>query len=297
MKQKPNTRNKVIEAFEFRIFYYGLTVACFFRLIRSGHELMIGAPSSSIILGATNLVLLLVVMRFAKKYPQAAFVIFHVLVIVTSVVTWQNSGEWEGIIPYMIIVLAVFVIVTAHGTMQTITLLAYGALLIYFLPTFSTVQISANNPDYAQTSMEIDLFVTTLVLILLTNYIKTRFFRYRQSITDVNNKLTDLKRKLNYQTRTIERQKKDLLAARNRLEKIISIQFHERKNKTETIERYSFINAHHVRGPLARILGLIELMGLEQDQTSSGENIAQLKQEAQEIDAIVAKINETVSMA
>jgi hypothetical protein len=64
----------------------------------------------------------------------------------------------------------------------------------------------------------------------------------------------------------------------------------EVENKNRSLAEYAFINAHMFRGPLCRIIGLINLMEKEPDQYPTDQP-AQLKSIAQEIDQRVKEIN------
>jgi len=74
---------------------------------------------------------------------------------------------------------------------------------------------------------------------------------------------------------------------------------HERtdkvKQQNEQLIKYSYNNAHHLRGPVARVLGLIQLSKLEQGLDYS---ILFQKIEAQtiEIDTVVRKINQELGL-
>ena len=68
----------------------------------------------------------------------------------------------------------------------------------------------------------------------------------------------------------------------------------EVENKNVSLAEYAFINAHMLRGPLCRIIGLINLMEKEPDQYPT-DQLAHLKSIAQEIDKRVREINTVIS--
>ena len=61
------------------------------------------------------------------------------------------------------------------------------------------------------------------------------------------------------QNQQLYQQQEELNILRNNLEKIISGKIIESQYKAEILKEYSFVNSHHVRAPLARVLGLIDL--------------------------------------
>ena len=70
----------------------------------------------------------------------------------------------------------------------------------------------------------------------------------------------------------------------------------ESQNKAEILREYSFVNSHHVRAPLARVLGLIDLIEIENRRNnSSSKPLSNIKTDAEELDVILKKINTVIS--
>lgn len=66
------------------------------------------------------------------------------------------------------------------------------------------------------------------------------------------------------------------------------------KIQNKQIVDYAFSNAHHVRGPLARILGLVSLIKHEPDIIHTDRVIDKLEASALELDGVVRQITETL---
>ncbi|HEX5168864.1 MAG TPA: hypothetical protein VFW11_06805, partial [Cyclobacteriaceae bacterium] len=97
------------------------------------------------------------------------------------------------------------------------------------------------------------------------------------------------------QTKKLHEQKAQLNKIRSNLESMISIKTSEAQDKADILKEYAFVNAHHVRGPLARVLGLIYLIELEDKGNPTSEALHKIKKDAQEMDNIIKKINEVIS--
>lgn len=285
----------IIQRFEVRVFGYGIMIAFVFRLIRLAHEYMIDSPKPILLLGVFNLFLFAVIFALYHRFFKAAFFIFISQVLLTSVLTWNNAGGWNGSVPYLLLVIMVGIVITSHGFLQIISLLAYG--LVIFLFSYTTIlnSFSSANSNYSLLSREVDFLANTAVLILVTFYLKENFLSYRESVELTNTQLKKSSDKLIDQTRQLHAQQAELSTIRNDLEKIISEKISEAQNKAETLMEYAFVNAHHVRAPLARVLGLIDLIELEGQSNSSSEAIHKIKKDAQEIDIILRKINAIIS--
>lgn len=77
------------------------------------------------------------------------------------------------------------------------------------------------------------------------------------------------------------------------LEERVRKRTEELEKQNEKLAEYAFINSHVLRGPLSRMLGLIELM--ERSDKKDEELIAYLKTSGQELDAVVNKINNAIA--
>jgi signal transduction histidine kinase len=281
----------IIQRFEDRVFHYGLIIAIIYRLVRLVHEFMIDSPSSILLLGAFNLLLFVVVFFFHRSYFKAAFIVFYLQMLVTSILTWNNAGGWNGGVPYLLLVAMVAIVITSHGFLQVVSMLAYGVVI--FLFSFTTVlnSYSAHNNNYSLGSSELDFFLNTVVLILITYYLKENFFSFRESVERTNVRLKLSSEKLMDQTGQLHVQQGELNILRNDLEKMILGKVNESQKKAEILKEYAFVNSHHVRASLARVLGLIDLIEIESKRNSSTAVLNRIKKDAQEIDGILKKID------
>jgi light-regulated signal transduction histidine kinase (bacteriophytochrome) len=75
------------------------------------------------------------------------------------------------------------------------------------------------------------------------------------------------------------------------LEKIVEMRTKTLEDQNKRISEYSFINAHNLRGPLASILGLINLITKETDAESRQKLNHHLLKSAEALDDVVRSIN------
>jgi len=286
----------IVQRFEARVFHYGLIMGCIFRVIRSVHELMIDSPPAVLLLGGFNLLLFGLVFFLHRKHFQIAYAIFFFQILMTSIFTWNNAGGWNGSVPYILFLVVIGVVITSHGFLQVVTLLAYGFVIFLFAFTTSLNTFSIHNPNYTLLSREFDFLVNTAVLILVTFYLKENFLLYRESVELNNERLKKSTEKLMEQTNQLYQQQVELNILRNNLEQIISGKISESQNQAEILKEYSFVNSHHVRAPLARVLGLLDLIEVENQRNNSSSNVLRnIKTDAEELDVILRKINKVIS--
>jgi signal transduction histidine kinase len=292
----PVNSMEIIQRFESKVFRYGIILAIIFRVVRLVHEFLIDSPPAVLLLGAFNLILFGAVFLFYRKHFQISYIIFFFQILVTSILTWNNAGGWNGSVPYILFLALIGVVVTSHGVLQIFILFIYGLAIFYL--SFGTVlsSFSPVNSNYSLLSREFDFMVNTAILILLTFYLKENFVSYRESVELTNERLRNSSEKLLDQTQQLFQQQVELDILRSNLEKIISGKINESQNKAEILKEYSFVNSHHVRAPLARVLGLIDLIEFENHRNNiSSDALQKIKNDAEEIDLILKKINKVIS--
>src|SRR5688572_6032382 len=150
---------EIVQRFEARVFRYGLFMAGIFRVIRLVHEVLIDSPMAVLFLGVFNLLLFGVIFYLHRRHFQIAYSIFFFQILITSILTWNNAGGWNGSIPYLLFLVMIGVIITSHGFLQIVTMLDYG--LVIFLFAFTTIlnSFSPHNPNYSLLSREFDFLI------------------------------------------------------------------------------------------------------------------------------------------
>jgi len=92
----------------------------------------------------------------------------------------------------------------------------------------------------------------------------------------------------------IKQQNKEIAHINEGLEERVKQRTEELEIQNKRLAEYAFINSHLLRGPLSRILGLINLM--EHDKTmKEGEILGLLRKSGEELDQVVSKINTAIS--
>ena len=288
---------EIVQRFEARVFHYGIILGIIFRVIRLVHEVMIDSPLAVLLLGGFNLLLFGFIFYLHRKHFQIAYALFFFQILITSILTWNNAGGWNGSIPYLLLLVMVGIVITSHGFLQVVTLLAYGLVIFLFAFTTALNSFSSHNPNYSLLSREFDFLLNTAILILVTFYLKENFLSYRESVELANERLKKSTEKLVEQNHQLYQQQEELNILRNNLEKIISGKIIESQYKAEILKEYSFVNSHHVRAPLARVLGLIDLIEVEnrRSKASSAALLHKIKTDAEELDVILKKINTIIS--
>lgn len=103
--------------------------------------------------------------------------------------------------------------------------------------------------------------------------------------------------KIKRQSDLIAYQRGELQKANDKLEKKVRIRTAQLQRQYDKMKRYAFLNAHEVRGPLSRILGVTEVLEHNRYELSEEERILfleSLRASALEMDKVLHNINQTL---
>lgn len=112
--------------------------------------------------------------------------------------------------------------------------------------------------------------------------------------TELELKVAERTKELQEQNNEILSQQEEIKSINEKLEQIIRSRTKTLEEKNRILIEYAYFNAHKVRGPLARILGLINLFkgGHDKDMSFLFENI---DLSAQELDKVIKEINRSLT--
>lgn len=130
-----------------------------------------------------------------------------------------------------------------------------------------------------------------------------------QELLELNNEITSQNEELHLQTEELSMQrnfieeknieitlkKEELNVINDNLDKLVKQRTQEIEQLNLRIIQYAFNNAHKVRGPLARILGLLNIIPLENDTQKISMYLDLIKVCAEQLDEIIRDINATLS--
>ncbi|HTF21844.1 MAG TPA: hypothetical protein VK658_27380 [Chryseolinea sp.] len=283
--------NRIMTALEGRIFTYGLALCALFRLIRSINEFSTGQANLVLLFGLGNLVVLVLMMTLLRRQKILCYIILHLMFLTTTWFTWLPSGGYQGIIPYAIIAMMALIIFTSHGVLLAVTLSSYVWVTIYLTQGFAG-ELVVSEPILIT---QINFMLCTFLLISLCIFAKNRFLRYREYIQSVNKRLDASAAILKDQATQLRIHSNQLVKLRNDLEAKIEMKHLERDQKKAMLSKYAYVNAHIVRGPLARILGLIALIEHDKLPGDRKRYLEEIKSDALEIDSVVRKISQVLS--
>lgn len=181
------------------------------------------------------------------------------------------------------------------GFIASVLLKKAAMLIIHFISVIllSTVFIfHVNDPITAAITYSLMYFLIAFAT-----------FKLKKSYDDVHNKLNTALFEINEKSNEIHTQNEQLVLAQekliwlnNNLGKIVEERTAKIKAQNEILIKYSHTNAHQLRGPVARLLGLVNLYKIEQNPNPDI-FIEKIAKQVIEIDEVVKQINDDLGKA
>lgn len=132
------------------------------------------------------------------------------------------------------------------------------------------------------------IFIAALVISVAGALI---LFKKNKTIAKLNSELLSHEKEILAQAEELKATNEEIEAINSNLERLVAERSERLVDQNKKLTDYAYFNAHKVRGPLARILGLINVFEKELAQHSLHEYSTMLKQAGQELDKSINEIN------
>ena len=136
--------------------------------------------------------------------------------------------------------------------------------------------------------------VTYVILYLLITYsslvLKQRYDEVFKTLAAQNLELIEKTNEIETQNEELVQSHENLHDINNHLESLVNQRTEEVQRQNEQLIKYAYSNAHHLRGPVARVLGLIQLSKIETNLDYPF-LFQKIEEQTKEIDEVVKGIN------
>lgn len=135
--------------------------------------------------------------------------------------------------------------------------------------------------------------VLYLILTYATGVLKANYDKIHQYMRDSNNQLNLKAKELEAKNEELLQIQSHLSELNSDLEKVVNERTKKIQIQNEILIKYTYTNAHHLRGPVARLLGLASVYKLEYG-TNPNFFIEKMVDQAHQIDSVIKQINITL---
>ncbi|MEQ9102682.1 MAG: hypothetical protein RIF36_19360 [Imperialibacter sp.] len=221
----------------------------------------------------------LVAHHVREKHPTSAVIILTSITL--AAVCYQRLMQISPSITLatVIIIGFVFSVMLKGRIMWVMHGIAFIMLNTVFLYHVSDVVTAAINYS-----------ILYLIIAYPSGVLKVNYDRIHQHLRHTNNEMKKKAAEIAQQNEELQKTQHDLSILNKNLEQMVGERTAKIKAQNDMLISYSHTNAHHLRGPVARLLGLAAIYKLE----SGGKIdtlVEKMIEQASEVDAVVKKIN------
>jgi len=213
------------------------------------------------------------------KYPTTAVLIMTSVVLAAMIYQRLASPNTTTTIAIILIVGFIFSVMLKGNTLWVMHGITFTILNTIFL-------YQVQGPVAAATTYSTLYFI----LAYATWVLKFNYDKIHQHLRDKNIELDQKATEIAAQNEELLQTKDNLSTLNKDLEKIVNERTAKIQIQNEILIKYSYTNAHHLRGPVARLLGLGSIYKLE-NQPNADFFIDRMVDQANEIDSVIKQIN------
>ena len=246
----------------------------------------------SIIIDVTILGTCLLAHALRKHAPNIAALIFT-LVILAAMVYQCLVVPMNTTISLSILLLDGFIVsVMLKGSFKVLmhTLIVGSVISVFFIQHI-TPSLRFSSSDNQQLRIVVTYLIIYFNLSYPSSILKEKYDLINLHLSETNDALTQKTRDMSDQNAVLLQAQSELNALNSNLERILNDRMAKIQAQNEVLVRYSYNNAHHLRGPVARLLGLAAIYKIDAEANPDF-IISKMVDQAHEIDTVVKLINE-----
>ncbi len=214
-----------------------------------------------------------------KKYPNLG-------VVIVTTVAMSAMGYQRYVLTSTSTTLAVMMIV---GFMFSFLLKGRLMLVMHFIAIIilnTVFLLHQEDPATAAITYSIMYFILTYSTWVL----KSNYDRIYRNLDLTNKELVEKGKEIEAQNEELMQAQDNLNDLNKDLERKVNERTAKIQNQNQILIQYSFTNAHHLRGPVSRLLGLAMVYKIEENPDHDF-YMQKMVEQAYEIDAVVKEIN------
>ncbi len=261
MQPKRNDLNDLV--LENKVFNFVLAGMILFVSYTVGHDIIFGSKQI-VFLG--DLITLCILIGFIFIYRTLDL----------------NSTLWL-LIPFLIIAVSIFWFLVGGirgpstfnfiALMVCITILTNGMMFYIFVGIIAAIQITLmfSNfwypelfdfplPKSTLNAIPYHFFFSSWITVAIIFFLKKSYYGEREKTQAINRELDEKNKEIYCQNEELHQQQETINKINLSLEEKVKERTHELESKSKQIQEFTYLNAHKLRGPLARSEGLVYLL-------------------------------------
>lgn len=219
----------------------------------------------------------------------------YLIAAVSFTFEWLMFGGFASSTPYNAVLLLIIILISSRNKVRIWS----ASLFFVWILSLVWIDFKQWTPFFALASppsvltLTLDFLLHGLLITWVSLVLKQKFDDDRAEIGRQNEELRQLDQEIAQKNKELAQQQYQVRSLNANLEKRIELKVEEIREKNSMLAEYAYINAHHLRGPVCKIMSLAELMeeATPEDTALAGT----IRKRAEELDDIIKQINTIVS--
>ncbi len=190
----------------------------------------------------------------------------------------------------ILIVGFVFSVLLKGRLMWAMHALTLGLITIVFIVNGLFPPIDATIKGAEIITIAFTYIVLYMLLTYCTYMLKSAYDKMHASLQEANMESNEKAKEIAAQNEELIQMQDNLASLNANLEGLVRERTAKIQKQNEILMRYSYTNAHDLRGPVARLIGLANINGIDKNMNSEF-IIEKMREQAIEVDEVVRKIN------
>jgi hypothetical protein len=260
-------------------------------LILSSDFILYPEDSLSLVIDVVVLVSFVIAYFLRSRFPTAA--VFTISLVILAAMIYQclavpvNTTTSLSIILVVGFIFSVMLRGVTMWVMNSVALLAVE--FIFVLQVQDPTRGFSSSPKEIVT-VAITYTILYVILAYATYVLKSGYDKLYDSLRETSRQYAEKANEVVAQNEELLQAQENLNSLNANLEQVVNERTAKIQKQNEVLMKYSYANAHHLRGPVARLLGLASLSEIDA-QSDPHFIIAKMKDQALEIDTVVRSIN------
>lgn len=290
-----NAHNFTLER---RIFWFVLSAIISFIVYAVSHDLIFGSSFSVFIADVSALIILLS-LACLSYFVSIKIVIFILLIFLALIITlfWFLIGGLRGPDTFNFIGLLVCTVALTNGKASylLIGLIVMIQIVLVGVELFYPSLFDINVAQSTLKAMPFHFLFASWCSLAITLFLKQSYHQERIVIKRKNQELEEKSQEIHCQNEELQQQQESIQKINLTLEEKVAARTEDLLKKNQQIQAFTFLNAHKLRGSLARAKGLSYLLQNQYDTNLEQTNLLlHLQNSLEELDQIIHNINDVL---
>lgn len=283
---------------ERRIFGFVLSAIIFFIIYAISHDLIFGS-SPSVLIADVSILIILLSLACLSYFVNLKVVIYILLIFLIFIITmfWFLIGGLHGPDTFNFIGLLVCTVALTNGKASylLIGLIVMIQIVLVGLELFYPELFDINVPQSTLKAMPFHFLFASWITLAITLFLKRSYHQERIIIKRKNKELEEKSQEIHCQNEELQQQQESIQKINLTLEEKVAERTEDLLKKNQQIQAFTFLNAHKLRGSLARAKGLSYLLQNEYDPNQEqADLLVHLQNSLEELDQIIHHINDVL---